>query len=103
MKKCFEFFIYHNGTLRVQRGGSCCRTDISVSNVPSNTQGTLGNYSLQVDLFRQRFCPITPDEWNSAQSWFGQNDVQMQACFRNVTNRHIQAALGRPEKQKLMC
>lgn len=49
-----------NGTLGVQRGGACCRADVSVSNVPSNTQGTSGNYLLQMELFRQCFCPIKP-------------------------------------------
>lgn len=102
-KKRFKFFTYQNGPLRVQRGGACCWTDISVSNVPSNTQGTPGNYLLQVTLFRQCFCPIKPDKWNSAQSWFGQNDVQVQAYFRNLTNQHVQAALGRPVETKLIC
>lgn len=29
--------------------------------------------------------PITPDKLNSAQSWFGQKDVPVQAYFRSVT------------------
>lgn len=87
----FEFFTYQNDTLRVQRGGNCCCADVSGSNVPSNTQGTPGNYLLQVDLFRQCFCPIKPDKLNSAQSWFGQNDVHVQAALaRSVKKTDLQ-------------